>query len=80
MLGLHGRMGHGVNESERIRWLARVAVDNRINALLRDMPCFCTPERPELGRQDWCAKHWVLKRLDRDALAGEVQQTLEVEG
>lgn len=68
-----------MTESEQLRWLARVAVDNRINLLLRDMPCFCTPNRPELGREAWCAKHWILKRLDRDTLAGEVQQAMELD-
>lgn len=67
------------SESERLRFLARVAVDNRINTLLRDMPCFCTPQRPELGREPYCTKHWVLARLDRDVLAGEVQQAMELD-
>lgn len=62
------------SQSDQLRWLARVAVDNRINVLLRDMPCFCTPQRPELGREEWCAKHWILKRLDRDALAADVER------
>jgi hypothetical protein len=52
---------------------ARVAVDRAIRDRLASMPCFCTPERPELGRKDWCAKHWLLVRLDREALAAEVR-------
>jgi hypothetical protein len=58
---------------------ARVAVDRAIRSRLDAMPCFCTPERPELGREAWCAKHWVLGRLDRDALAADVQQAMEIE-
>lgn len=70
-------MAHRVTDFEQLRYLARVAVDRRINALLREMPCFCTPQRPELGREPWCTKHWILKRLDADALAGEVADAVE---
>lgn len=63
---------------EQTRDPARRAVDRRIRQILDDMPCFCTPGRPELGREPWCAKHWVLNRLDRDTLATEVQQTMDV--
>jgi hypothetical protein len=62
------------------RRAARVAVDRAIAKTLDGVPCFCAPERPELGRPDYCLKHVVMARLDRDALAAEVQKQTSAGG
>lgn len=36
------------------------ALQDSLLARLRTIPCFCTTNRPELDRTNWCAKHAMI--------------------
>lgn len=56
----------------RFRDAARTVIATELRAALAGIPCFCTPDRPELERPDWCVRHLILDRLGGDLALEEL--------
>ena len=70
--------GHPWSEDEaaRVAKLARGFVARALVDALAGVPCFCTPDRPELGRPDWCVRHLILDRVKLDTVTTQLLMDL----
>ena len=70
--------GHPWSEEEalRVARLARGFVAEALVDALANVPCFCTPNRPELSRPDWCVRHLILDRVKLNTVTTQLLMDL----